>query len=123
MSTKVTKQSVPFNPAQLATWEEAMKLVALINGSQLFQSAGLFIIPQDPKHLHSGAYIPSWVSGPGGFQEPVNGNQYFIHFRYNNGMEGMNAGLVREKFKSFPNSPTYVLGTLLVEVQQGARTA
>lgn len=114
---------VPFNDAQLATWEEAMKLVGVINGSGIFQQAGLFILPQDPKHVHSGAYIPSWVSGPGGFQEPVNGNQFFIHFRYNNGMKGMNAGLVREKFRSFPNSPAYVLGTLLTEVQQGARTA
>jgi len=115
--------SVSFNPAQLATWAEAMGLVKIINGSGLFQSSSLFILPQDPNHVHSGAYIPSWVSGPGGFQEPVNGNQYFIHFRYSNGMEGMNAGLVREKFKSFPNSPAYVLSTLWTEVQQGARTA
>ena len=109
--------SVPFNPAQLATWAEATALVKLINASAQFQAAGLFILPQDPLHVHSGAFIPSWVSGPGGFQEPVNGNQYFIHFRYNNGFEGMNAGLVREKFRSFPLSPAYVIGTLLAEVQ------
>jgi len=116
------RRAVPFNPAQLATWAEAMQLVKVINGSQLFQAAGLFVLPQDPQHKNSGAYIPYWVSGPGGFQEPVNGNQFFIHFRYSNGMQGMNAGLVREKFRSFPNSPVYVLGTLLAEVQQGARS-
>jgi len=119
---KQSEKSVPFNPAQLATWAEAMKLVSVINGSQQFQAAELFILPQDPNHIRSGAYIPSWVSGPGGFQEPVNGNQYFIHFRFNNKFEGMNAGLVREKFKSYPSSPTYVIGTLLAEVQQGANT-
>ena len=109
-----------FNPAQLATWEEAIKLVDVINFSQLFQSAGVMILPQDPNHVHSGAYIPSWVGGPGGFQEPVNGNQYFIHFRFSNGFQGMNCGLVREKFKSFPLSPVYVLGTLLKEAQSGS---
>jgi hypothetical protein len=120
-STALIKSlAVPFNPAQLATWAEAMALVKVINGSAQFQAAGLFILPQDPAHIHSGAYIPSWVSGPGGFQEPVNRNQYFIHFRYSNKFEGMNAGLVREKFASYPDSPAYVLGTLLAEVQQGA---
>jgi hypothetical protein len=120
-TSKSIEKDVPFNLAQLATWQEAMKMVDFINFSQLFQSAGIMIIPQDPTHVHSGAYIPSWVSGPGGFQEPVNGNLYFIHYRYSNGMEGMNAGLVREKFKSFPLSPVYVLGTLLAEVQAGAK--
>ena len=40
------KKLVPFNPAQLSTWAQAMQLVSLINGSQLFQSAGVSIIPQ-----------------------------------------------------------------------------
>jgi hypothetical protein len=114
-----TKSQVSFNPNQLSTWAQATQLAKLINASVPFQATGLSIIPQDPKGKHSGVYIPSWVGGPGGFQEPSIGNAFFIHFRFSNGFEGMNAGLVRTKFQSYPNSPLYVLGTLLAEVQQG----
>ncbi len=111
-----------FNPAQLSTWAGAMALVKVINGSNQFQSAGISILPQDPTHQHSGAYLPPWDPGPHGDPEPHIGDAFWIHFRYSNGMEGMNAGLVREKFRSFPNSPDYVLGQLLIEVQAGARS-
>jgi hypothetical protein len=114
--------AVPFNPAQLATWAEAMALVKVINASPQFTSAGISILPQDPTHQHSGAYLPPWDPGPHGDPEPHIGDAFWIHFRYSNKFEGMNAGLVREKFRSFPNSPDYVLGQLLIEVQQGART-
>jgi hypothetical protein len=113
---------VPFNDAQLSTWADAIKFAKIINGSPLFLSAGIQILPQDPNHQHSGTYIPSWVSGPGGFQEPVDGNKFFIHYRFTNNFEGMNSGLVQDKFSRFPLSPAYVLGQLLKEVQQGART-
>lgn len=99
-----------------------MRMVGVINKSAPFLSAGISILPQDPKHLHSGAYIPSWTAGPHGDPEPQIGDSFFIHYRFSNGMEGMNAGLVQDKFRRFPMSPLYVIGTLLVEVQQGARS-
>ncbi len=114
--------SVPFNPAEICTWAKAMALANRINMSPQFQQAGIHILPRTQNMDTSGVYIPSWVSGPGGFQEPQNGNEFFLHFRFSNGFEGMNCGLVREKFASYPLSPAYVLGTLLLEVQQGART-
>jgi hypothetical protein len=110
--------SATFNPAQLATWAEATLLAKKINASAPFQSAGISIIPQNPPH--SGIYIPSWVGGPGGFPIPHIGDATFLHFRFSNGFEGMNAGLVREKFKSFPSSPLYVVGQILNEVLAGA---
>jgi hypothetical protein len=119
---KLFALAVPFNPAQLATWAEAIALANLINTSSTFKAAGVFILPQDPTHQHSGAYIPLWVGGPHGDPPPQIGNAYWIHFRFTNGMEGMNAGLVRQKFLAYPLSPLYVLGELLKEVQQGART-
>lgn len=112
--------SVTFNDAQLSTWENAIKYAKLINTSPQFLAAGVQILPQDPAHIHSGAYIPSWLSGPGGFQEPIDGDKFFIHYRFNNGFEGMNAGLVQDKFRRFPSSPAYVLSQLLKEAQEGA---
>jgi hypothetical protein len=118
------KSQVAFNPAQLSTWAEATRLAAILSKSAAFQAAGISILPQKPTTdpSQSGVYIPTWVGGPGGFQEPSIGNVFFIHFRWSNGMEGMNAGLVRDKFGRFPLSPLYVIGQILEEVQAGART-
>jgi hypothetical protein len=118
---KTRATAAPFNPAQLATWAEATVLARTINTSAPFKAAGISILPQNPPR--SGIYIPSWVGGPGGFPIPHIGDATFLHFRFSNGFEGMNVGLVREKFKSFPLSPLYVLGQLLLEVQSGARSA
>ncbi len=115
-------KAVPFNPAQLATWPEAIAMVKRINESKQFQAVGLSILPQDPAHRHSGAYLPPWDPGPHGDPEPHIGDSYWIHYRFTNGMEGMNAGLVREKFKSFPQAPDYVLSQLLIEVQRGGKS-
>lgn len=120
-SSKRKHASASFNLAQLATWAEATVLARTINASAPFQAAGISILAQHPPT--SGIYIPSWVGGPGGFPVPHIGDATFLHFRFSNGFEGMNAGLVREKFKSYPLSPLYVLGTLLAEVQQGAQSA
>jgi hypothetical protein len=117
----VTPQ-VPFNPAQICTWAKAMALAHRIHTSAQFQGAGIHVLPRTQNMDTSGVYIPTWVAGPGGFGEPQNGNEFFLHFRYSNGMEGMNCGLVREKFASFPLSPEYVLGQLLIEVQAGAKS-
>ncbi len=113
-----------FNPAQLSTWQEAVDLRKLINYSPVFYSQGIQIVPYwgSVSNDRSGIYIPTWVGGPGGFPEPNSGKSLFYHFRFSNFFEGMNVGLVREKFTSFPLSPLYVLNQLLLEVQQGART-
>jgi hypothetical protein len=113
---------VSFNPAELCTWAKAIALAKRISEDPQFVGAGIHVLPRTQNMNNSGIYIPSWVGGPGGFEEPQNGNQFFLHYRFNNGMEGMNAGLVREKFASFPNSPAYVIGQLLQEVHQGARS-
>lgn len=116
--------STPFNPAELSTWAEATHYAKIINTSSVFLSAGIQIKPQVPFQpgvpSQSGIYLPPWDAGPHGDPEPQIGNSLWLHYRFNNGMSGMNAGLVREKFLSFPNSPLYVLGQLLIEVQQGA---
>ena len=114
--------AVLFNDAQLSTWKKAMLIAQRINGSPQFKQAGIQILPRTQDMNTSGVYIPTWVSGPGGFQEPVDGNKFFLHYRYSNGMEGMNCGLVQDKFSRFPDAPGYVLDQLLKEVQQGART-
>lgn len=111
---------VPFNPAQLSSWKEATHYAKIINTSAPFLAAGIQILPQNPPH--SGVYLPAWVGGPHADPEPQIGDAIFLHFRFNNGMEGMNAGLVREKFRSFPQAPAYVLNQLLIEVQKGARS-
>ncbi len=108
----------PFNPAQLSTWAEASHWAALLSNSAQFKAAGISIKPQSPPN--SGVYIPIWTAGPGS-QEPQIGNSFWIHYRWSNGMEGMNAGLVRQKFLAFPTSPLYVIGQLLLEVQAGAK--
>jgi hypothetical protein len=118
---KTRATAAPFNPAQLATWAEATVLARTINASAPFKAAGISILTQHPPT--SGIYIPSWVGGPGGFPIPHIGDSTFLHFRFSNGFEGMNVGLAREKGKSFPLSPLYVMGQLLLEVQQGARSA
>lgn len=110
-----------FNPAQLATWAEATMLARMINVSAPFQAAGISILPQDPQGKHSGIYIPTWVGGPGGFPIPHIGDATFLHFRFSNSFEGMNVGLAKDKFSRYPNSPLYVLGELLKEVQSGVK--
>jgi hypothetical protein len=116
---------VAFNPAQLSTWAEATHWAAVLSKSVAFQAVGISIKPQivnpQPTLLnHSGVYIPVWVGGPGGFPIPHGDGTFWLHYFWSNGMQGMNAGLVREKFKSFPSSPLYVVGQILNEVLAGA---
>jgi hypothetical protein len=118
--------AVAFNPAQLSTWAEATHWASVLSNSQPFLAAGISIKPQivtsaATETNHSGIYIPTWTFGPGA-PIPHGDGTFWLHFYWSNGMQGMNAGLVREKFKSFPTSPLYVIGQLLLEVQQGARS-
>ena len=116
---------VAFNPAQLSSWAEATHWAQVLSNSPAFQAAGISIQPQiannpNPSETHhSGIYIPTWTFGPGA-PIPHGDGTCWLHYYWSNGMQGMNAGLVREKFKSFPNSPLYVIGQLLNEVQAGA---
>jgi hypothetical protein len=116
-------KTTSFNPAQLSTWADAVAYRKLINYSPVFYRLGLQIKPYwiagDPL---PGIYVPAWSPGPGGFPVPSGPGTQWYHFRFNNGFEGMNVGLVRDEFLRYPNSPLYVLQQLLIEVQQGART-
>jgi hypothetical protein len=117
--------AVAFNPAQLSTWAEATHWASMLSKSPAFQVAGISIQPQlvnnpSPSETHhSGIYIPTWTFGPGA-PIPHGDGTFWLHYFWSNGMQGMNAGLVREKFRSFPASPLYVIGQLLLEVQAGA---
>lgn len=110
-------QKLQFNPEQLSTWDEA-KLIATHFLTPTFEGqivgGGLKPVTNDP--TTSGIYLPSWASGPGGFPEPAIGKARFYHFRFKNGFEGVNVGLVRELFSRYPSSPMYVLGRLKQEI-------
>lgn len=121
-----------FNAAQLATYSEARALRDYLNSTQQF--AANPILPGDDESNsapvpnpnfpwlpptvafpRAGIYLPTWTPGPHADPEPNADAALFLHFRYANGKEGLNVGLAREKFKSFPNSPSYVLDYLATE--------
>jgi hypothetical protein len=108
-----------FNIAQLATWDQARECAAKLSAGPLVVGGG--VKPETANRATSGIYIPEWEGGPASFPEPhffdpVTGlKYYFIHFRFNNGGEGMNAGLVMDRFRRYPNSPYYVLSQLVAE--------
>ena len=125
-----------FNDMELATYDEAKSIRDILNvynvgggvkpgddenGVQSVPNPNFPWLP--PTTPLPGTYQPTWVGGPGGFPIPQGtGGKKFLHFRFTNGGEGMNVGLIREKFKSFPLSPLYVIGELAKEAQtlQGA---
>lgn len=74
------------NPNQLATIEEA-KAIALQLGP-----AGNGV---------KDIYIPEY-GGP--YTVPENGNSKFYHFRFNNGADGFNAGLIRTLMRQCPTT-------------------
>ena len=113
-----TKQS-GFNIAQLATWEQARECAAKLSAGPIAVGGG--VLPETSNAATSGIYIPEWLPGPAAFPEPhffdeVTGKKYyFLHFRFRNGAEGMNVGLILDKFKRYPNSPYYVMSVLAAE--------
>lgn len=118
------QNQVPFNREQLATWEEARETALVLSQGPIVVGGGVkneSLLDQDK----SGIYLPFWVGGPGGFEQPnftdpSTGKKYFfLHYRFNNGMEGMNVGLIRSKFSRYPMSPLYVLMQLAAEASQG----
>lgn len=105
-----------FNKDQLSTWEEA-KLISQhfkVPYNGLLIGGGLK--PLTSFVSTSGIYLPPWTSGPAAFPEPRIGNARAYLFRFKNGMEGVNVGLVRELFSKYPLSPMYVLGELMREI-------
>lgn len=105
------RAKVAFNPDQLATWNQARKYAKRINGSVPFKQAGISI-PAD------GIYLPSWVSGPGGDPEPSGPDGLmWLHYKFSNGMDGVNVGLVVNEFQRYPAAPLYVFNWLLAQVK------
>lgn len=67
---------------------------------------------QDDDPNRSGIYIPSYIGGP--FATPSNGDAKFFHFRFVNGAEGFNAGLIKA---TMAYSPTRWPLMLALEVE------
>jgi hypothetical protein len=127
-----------FNPAQLATYIEARGLRDYLNNyfkfaltSQILPGdddpTNVFvpvvnpnfpwIVPQPLDKNKVGIYLPSWSPGPHADPQPFGPDgKLHLHFRFANGFEGMNVGLVIDKFNRYPHSPVYVLGTLAQEI-------
>jgi hypothetical protein len=109
----------PFNIAQLATWEQARELAARLSAGPIVVGGG--VKPENANPAVSGIYRPDWLPGPAAFPEPhyfdpQSGlKYYFLHFRFQNGAEGMNAGLILDKFRRYPSSPLYVMSVLAAE--------
>lgn len=112
--------STPFNPDQLATMAQAENFAGIINASQPFIQAGISILPQNDDPSKSGIYLPPWDPGPGGFPEPSGpGGLQWLHYRFSNGFNGVNVGLVIAEFNRYPSAPLYVCEWLLPQVQAG----
>jgi hypothetical protein len=108
----------PYNLAQLATLDQARECARKLSSGPIVVGAG--VKPETNDRLTSGIYRPLWEQQPFSqepyWKNPETGAEYFfLHFRFLNGAEGMNAGLIMDKFKRYPNSPMYVLGALAAE--------
>jgi len=108
-----------FNIAQLATWEQAREYANKLSAGPIVVGGG--VKPETSNTASSGIYTPEWLPGPGAFPEPhffddVSGKKYYnLHFRFRNGAEGMNVGLIVDKFRRYPSSPLYVMRALAAE--------
>lgn len=114
-----------FNMAQLATWDEARALAKTLSSGPIVVGGG--VKPESKDNSISGIFLPDWNEGPDGFVEPGfkdegTGAEYFyLHFRFQNGAEGMNVGLIKDKFKRYPTSPGYVMKGFAEEARELAR--
>lgn len=126
-NTQMTDTPAPetqFNRAQLITYEDAVVLRDMINKTPLYtgQLLGGGVKPFTADPDKSGIYRPLWLPGPGSFPEPhytrpEDGlTEYGYLFRFNNGADGVNAGLIRDKFTRYPTSPGYVLNSFAEEI-------
>jgi hypothetical protein len=62
----------------------------------------------------SGIYIPEYIGGP--FGTPEQGEKKFYHFRFRNGANGFNAGLVK---RTMEYAPTRWPAMIATEVNAG----
>lgn len=90
------------NPAQLSTLSEALEL------SELLCDIGKGV---------SEIYVPAY-GGPFAPPEESSTNRKFYHFRFNNGAEGINVGLVRETLEK---DPANGLSRIALDVAQGEK--
>lgn len=105
-----------FNPEQLATWTEAKDIALHFKIPFQGRLIGGGLDPLTSKVETSGIYLPVWIGGPGGFPEPRIGNSRAYLFRFKNGFQDVNCGLVRELFKRYPTAPQYVMYELAKEI-------
>jgi hypothetical protein len=100
---------------QFTTFEEAQRIakeVGAIGGGVLpFQA-------EDPER--SGIYIAEYY-GP--FATPEDGERKFYHFRFRNGAEGFNAGLVKRTMEYAPTRWPLMLATEVNAAANAARAA
>ena len=117
--------TILFNTNQLATWEQARDYANKLNAGPIVVGNG--VKPETSNSANSGIYRPPWEGGPGGFAEPnytdkkTGEKNFFLHYRFRNGAEGMNVGLIMDKFRRYPNSPAYVMSALAAEADSMAR--
>ncbi len=111
-----------YNLAQLATYKQAEAL-SLYLGTQV--GGGVLPGTDEDPNAHwpppgPGTYRPVWTEAPWSeephYTDPITGDKYFyLHYRYYNGAEGMNVGLMLDKYKRYPASPQYVTSELAKE--------
>lgn len=116
-----------FALAQLATLDEAKSLAAQINTVKFFKpgaqepaAIGGGVAPLSDRSDVSGIYIPDWytLGGPAPSETNEEGKtEFYYHFRFQNGVEGVNVGLVLDRLQRYPSAPLYVLKALFDEVE------
>lgn len=114
-----------FNIAQLATYEQAKDLAARLSNGPIIVGGGVKAGTDEAGSIHvtdCGIYRPVWNEQPWSqepfYENPATGEKfYFLHFRFNNGTEGMNVGLINDKFSRYPMSPLYVMGEIAKEAE------
>lgn len=112
-----------FNLAQLATYDEARELAAKMSVGPIIVGGGVRPGTDETPSMKPGIYRPVWSEQPWSqephYEDPKTGKKYyFLHFRFNNGAEGMNVGLCLDKFTRFPMSPMYVMWQLAEEAER-----
>lgn len=96
------------NPNQFATLSEAKAI------AQQLGTVGGGVKPVTDDANTSGIYIPDYF-GP--YNTPSLGDSKFYHFRFQNGAEGFNAGLIRLFMQVFPAT---WLGMIAAQVNAAA---
>lgn len=120
-----------FNLAQLATLDQAKELAAQINATKFANGTpegvqiGGGILPYSETNAQSGIYLPDWLtntgSEPPSETNPEGQREFYYHFRFRNGVEGVNVGLILDMLQRHWTAPMYVLKLVFDEVESLAR--